>query len=112
MPEDSHLRDMPEAEGADYIISAFHRAGVASHGANGAIPLPWSELVAFGQVNSLDGWEVSQMQMMSRAYCSMLHAAEEDIPPPGMDIDDYANARKQEAVASMMAIKSQRRKAR
>lgn len=54
----------------------FDESGKVSQGGMSLSPITWSELSAFNQCCALElnGWELSRLMDMSRAYCNWNHA--------------------------------------
>lgn len=53
-----------------YMITAFRGAGMVSANGMGIVPLPWSEIVAYGQATRriTEAWEAETLRAMSCAY--------------------------------------------
>lgn len=63
---------LPSVNGFDYLVVLFDESGKVSQGGMSLSPITWSELSAFNQCCALglNGWELSRLMDMSRAYCS------------------------------------------
>lgn len=83
---------MPPLEAEEYLFRVFLEIGLVSHvgrgmgesQTDGMIPLLWSEISAFGQLNwGIAGWEASALRDMSREYIRgiMLGTNPLGIPP-------------------------------
>jgi hypothetical protein len=95
LPENHIYRTMPDAGGADHLLSHLMQVGICSSGANGAIPLSWSELKSYIELSGseLDSWECETVIELSRAYVSTLSAARQpEMPPPFVTDDEEALA--------------------
>ncbi|AXQ65830.1 MAG: hypothetical protein [Caudoviricetes sp.] len=74
--------ELPDVGAGGYLVRAFIQSGMSMSNGMGASPLTWQELSALREFVELDNWEAIQIMKMSKSYCSMLHKAEERIPPP------------------------------
>ena len=82
-PEDIR-RELPDVDGCDDIIRAFHGSGMSMAGGMGAAPLSWQEINAMndGGCYNLNAWDKRQIFAMSSNYCSMISRATKDVPAP------------------------------
>lgn len=90
LEEDSPHRRMPDAGIADYLLQELFLIGICSSGANGPVPLTWSELKSYTELASVefDPWECETLIELSRAYVSGLLAARDaNMPPPYLPDD-------------------------
>ena len=95
LPENHIHRQMPDAGNADHLLGHLMQVGICSSGANGPVPLSWSELKSYIELSGaeLDNWECETVIELSRAYVSTLAAARQpDMPPPFVTDDEEALA--------------------
>lgn len=82
LDESAPEMELPDVGAGGYLVRAFIQSGMSMSNGMGASPITWQELSALREVIELDNWEALQIMQMSKSYCSMLHKAEERIPPP------------------------------
>ena len=83
VPLDVELPEIPEA--FSHLRELFVLLGQAMQTGMGLIPVPWTELKAFIEVNELDLtlWERGMLKKMSDAYCNEYsHASDLYRPAP------------------------------
>lgn len=74
-PQEAQEIPFPELpEGADYLVSLFHSAGIATQTGMGLVPLSWQEIESWvaccGLDESVTPWELGVVRKMSEAYAS------------------------------------------
>lgn len=80
---------MPELA-LPYLVDALFDVGPAMPGAYGAVPLSYSELLAWQSSTGivLAPWETRYMRILSREYVAAAHdASKHDCPAPWTDTD-------------------------
>lgn len=106
-PDAPELR-MPEIESHEYVLGLFYEAGMVLNGANGAVPITWTELRNYSDQSGavLTPWESSMVMNMSRAYCSAYHDGQtpEALPPWVDDSEESLEAMRASVAAKLKAI--------
>jgi hypothetical protein len=85
LDENSSFLEMPNVDGADYLISLLNEAGLFESNGMGAVPLSWTELHSWLRCTelSLSNWEILSLKQMSEAYVGELNQADKkDRPAP------------------------------
>lgn len=74
---DSSFLQLPEIDGAEYMVSLLHEAGLMSGTGMGIIPLTWQEIEAWLRTTELrlSIWEKLTIKEMSEAYVSEFNKA-------------------------------------
>ena len=64
--------ELPELPCGELLQDTWQEIGLAGFGANGAVPLTWSEVQAFAALTNADlrPYEARCLMEMSRAYCT------------------------------------------
>ena len=61
---------LPPIDGFAWLASAWQEAGLCAHGMAGPVPLPWSEIDAYGRITgAYSAWALGMLRAMSEAYC-------------------------------------------
>lgn len=116
LPEDSPLKEMPEAD--QRIVSAFHSIGLCEYTMGGACPISWTEINAYdtASCNFYTGWEKEQIRHMSEYYCSWLQKGKNPNQPSPFNpfIEDQEALDKQRGIVDgqWKALKAARRAAK
>jgi hypothetical protein len=94
---------MPELDSHEYVLELFYESGMVLNGANGAVPITWTELRNYSDQSGavLTPWESKMIINMSRAYCTAYHDGQSPSAlPPWVDDSQEALAAMRESVAS------------
>lgn len=106
-PDAPELR-MPDIESHEYVLGLFYETGMVMNGANGAVPITWTELRNYSDQSGavLTPWESSTVMNMSRAYCSAYHDGQtpEALPPWVDDSEESLEAMRASVAAKFKAI--------
>jgi hypothetical protein len=63
---------LPPVKGFEHLVNWWAEVGTALQGANGLIPITWSEVAHYAETNQLTAWERQTIIKMSRSYCRWL----------------------------------------
>lgn len=100
----SSYLNLPNLDGAEYLITLLFEAGLVQSTGMGVSPLPWSEIESWLRVTQLDlsVWERLTIKTMSEVYASGLNSStKKDCPAPYTHVDDVLIADRT-AVASKL----------
>jgi hypothetical protein len=113
-PLEIETQEIPYPElppGAEYLVSFFHSAGIATQTGMGLIPLSWQEIQAFVRCNAHEGyitpWELSVIRKMSEAYCAEYARASDKLRKapytPEVDVSEVDRAAIADKVKNALA---------
>ena len=91
LDENSSFLNLPNLDGAEYLITLLFEAGLVQSTGMGVNPLPWSEIESWLRVTQLDlsVWERLTIKTMSEVYASGLNSStKKDCPAPYTHVDD------------------------
>jgi len=80
----SNLINLPEIDELSYILDWTGEAGLYENGANGPMPLSWTEIKAWAELMGMlvAPWEAALIRELSTAYCSQYHKSSSPTEPP------------------------------
>jgi hypothetical protein len=112
LDENSSFLKLPKIEGAEYLVSLLHEAGLCSATGMGIFPLPWQEIESWLEVTGLElsTWEKLMIKEMSEAYVGEYNqASAKDRPAPYTYVEETID---REAVANKLksVFRSMKRK--
>lgn len=84
--------ELPDIEGAEYLVMLLHEAGTVNYTGMAAVPLNWQELESWQRCTfrNLTPWELFVIKEMSHAYAieySHANDAEKDAPYSEVIVD-------------------------
>lgn len=89
--ENSSFLNLPNVDGAEYLITLLFEAGLVHSTGMGVNALPWSEIESWIRVTQIElsTWEKLTIKSMSETYASELsQATAKDRPAPYTHVDE------------------------
>ena len=115
LDENSSFLNLPNLDGAEYLVTLLFEAGLVQSTGMGATALSWSEIESWLRVTqlSLSVWEKLTIKSMSEVYAGELSTAtKKDSPAPYTHVDEALFADREMIASKLKSVFSSFKKSR